>query len=59
VLTEGDPARVNSDLVALQAVTADDVQRVLRKYVTDAHSVTIDYLPQARAGESAGKGEAK
>jgi zinc protease len=59
VLTEGDPARVNSDLVALQAVTADDVQRVLRKYVTDAHSVTIDYLPQAKAGESAGKGEAK
>ena len=59
VLTEGDPARVNSDLVALQAVTAEDVQRVLRKYVTDAHSVTIDYLPQAKAGESAGKGEAK
>jgi zinc protease len=33
----------------LQAVTADDVQRVLRKYVTGAHSVTIDYLPQADA----------
>jgi hypothetical protein len=35
------------------------VQRVLRNYVTDEHSVTIDYLPKARAGESAGKGEAK
>lgn len=66
-LTEGDPARVNTDLVALQAVTTDDVQRVLRKYVTGAHSVTIDYLPQAKAAASsdkaadktADKGEAK
>ena len=64
-LTEGDPARVNSDLVALQAVTDADVQRVLRSYVTGAHSVTIDYLPQAKADAKAGvnagtdKGDAK
>jgi zinc protease len=59
-LTEGDPARVNSDLAALQAVTAADVQRVLRKYVTGAHSVTIDYLPQAEdAAPAAAKGVAK
>lgn len=60
-LTEGDPARVNSDLVALQAVTGADVQRVLRKYVTGAHSVTIDYLPQAMADAQAkaDKGDAK
>ena len=52
-LTEGDPARVNSDLAALQAVTAADVQRVLQRYVTDAHSVTIDYLPhESRPHES-------
>jgi zinc protease len=49
-LLEGDPERVNTDLNALQSVTAQDVQRVLRKYVTDAHSVTIDYLP-ANGGE--------
>ncbi|KRE97651.1 peptidase [Frateuria sp. Soil773] len=55
-LTEGDPARVNSDLAALQQVSAADVQRVLKKYVTGAHSVTIDYLPQASAAASAGKG---
>jgi len=48
-LIEGDPARINGDLVALQRVSAADVQRVLRRYVTGAHSVTIDYLPQAKA----------
>jgi len=52
-LNEGDPARINTDLAALQAVTAADVQRVLKRYVTDAHSVTIDYLPQAKAAASA------
>ncbi|MCX7513292.1 M16 family metallopeptidase [Frateuria hangzhouensis] len=48
-LIEGDPARINSDLAALQRVSAADVQRVLKRYVTAAHSVTIDYLPQAKA----------
>lgn len=52
-LLTGDPARVNSDLDALQAVTADDVQRVLKQYVTGANSVTIDYLPQAKADTGA------
>lgn len=60
-LIEGNPARVNTDLAALQAVTAGDVQRVLRKHVTGAHSVTIDYLPQAKSDASAkaDKGETK
>ena len=40
---EGDPARINADLEALQRVTAADVQRVLRRYVVDAHRVVIDY----------------
>ena len=40
---EGDAARVNTDLDDLQRVTAADVQRVMRKYVLDAHKVTIDY----------------
>ncbi len=52
-LYEGDPARANTDLEALQQVTADDVQRVLKKYVTGAHSVTINYLPeQKKPGKS-------
>jgi len=58
-LTEGDPARVNTDLVALQKVSADDVQRVLRQYVTDAHSVTIDYLPQPKAASATSQGATK
>jgi zinc protease len=60
-LIGGNPARANSDLLTLQKVSADDVHRVLQKYVTGAHSVTIDYLPQA-AGKSkpaAAKGAAK
>jgi zinc protease len=40
---EGDAARVNTDLDDLQRVSAADVQRVMRKYVLDAHKVTIDY----------------
>src|SRR5690606_4680633 len=45
-LIDGNPDHVNTDLVALQKVTEQDVHRVLAKYVTGAHSVTIDYLPQ-------------
>ena len=48
-LVGGGPAHVNTDLAALQAVTAADVQRVLKRYVTGAHSVTIDYLPAPKA----------
>jgi zinc protease len=44
---EGDPNRVNTDLEALQRVTAADIQRVLRRYVTDAHRVTLDYRQEA------------
>jgi len=51
-LIDGGAEHVNTDLAALQKVTEQDVHRVLQKYVTGAHSVTIDYLPQA-------KGEAK
>ncbi len=59
-LTEGDPARVNTDLAALQQVTVDDVQRTLKRHVADAHRVTIDYLPQAGTDTGAGdQGEAK
>jgi zinc protease len=55
-LTEGSPERVNSDLDALQKVTAEDVHRVLRDYVTGAHSVIIDYVPEPKSGK---QGDAK
>ena len=49
----GDPARVNSDLGRLQAVTAADVQRVMQKYFTDSNRLVLYYLPEAskKSGE--------
>jgi zinc protease len=49
IILEGDAAEVNRGLSGLQAVTASDVQRVLRKYVRDARAVVINYV--AEAGE--------
>lgn len=43
----GDPARVNTDLARLQAVTAADVQRVMKKYLTDANRLVLYYLPES------------
>lgn len=43
----GDPNRVNTDLTKLQAVTAADVQRVMKKYFTSANRLVIYYLPEA------------
>jgi zinc protease len=58
-LIGGSPEHANSDLVALQKVGEQDVHRVLQKYVTGAHSVTIDYLPKAgKTAPVAGKGDA-
>ncbi|MBC8029601.1 MAG: insulinase family protein [Pyrinomonadaceae bacterium] len=42
----GDPNRVNTDLGKLQSVTAADVQRVMKKYFTDANRLVIVYLPE-------------
>jgi zinc protease len=50
----GDPNRANTDIARLQAVTAADVQRVMRKYFVDTNRVVIDYLPEsARTGGQA------
>ncbi len=49
IVIRGDARRVNEELDELQAVTAADVRRVVRKYMTDAHSVTIEYTQQAAA----------
>jgi zinc protease len=51
----GDAARVNTDIEKLQAVTAADIQRVMRKYFTDSNRVVITYQaesmrPKAQAG---------
>ena len=46
---EGNAARINTDLDDLQRVTAADVQRVLRRYVLEAHKVTIEYRQQEGA----------
>ena len=46
---EGDAGRINADLEALQRVSAADVQRVLRRYVTGTHDVVIDYSQETSA----------
>lgn len=43
VTYQGDPKAVNFDLQKLQAVTAADVQRVMKKYFTDTNRVVIYY----------------
>ena len=43
----GDPNRANTDLQRLQAVTAADVQRVMKKYLTATNRVVITYLPES------------
>jgi zinc protease len=49
----GDPSRVNTDLARLNAVTAADVQRVMKKYFTDANRLVLYYMPEAskKSGE--------
>ena len=53
----GDARRVNTDIDRLQAVTAADVQRVMKKYFTDTNRVVITYqaAPQQQP-EKAGEG---
>jgi zinc protease len=47
----GDPARVNTDLDRLQAVTAADIQRVMKKYFADTNRLVLYYLPEATKKE--------
>jgi zinc protease len=39
---------VNTDLAQLQAVTAADVQRVMKKYFSATNRLVIYYLPKAQ-----------
>ncbi|MBA3442049.1 MAG: insulinase family protein [Pyrinomonadaceae bacterium] len=43
----GKPERVNTDIQRLQSVTAEDVQRVMRKYFSETNRVVIHYLPES------------
>lgn len=54
--TAGDAALANRELAELQAVTAADVQRVARKYLTDAGRMTILY--QSESARPAGEKDA-
>jgi len=47
----GDPSRVNTDLARLQAVTAADIQRVMKKYFNDNSKLVLYYLPEAKTGK--------
>jgi zinc protease len=52
---EGDAARANTDIALLEAVTAEDVQRVARQYLADDRRMTIRY--QSDANKPAGAPE--
>jgi zinc protease len=51
----GDAARVNTDLERLQAVTASDIQRVMKKYFADTNRLVLYYLPEASKKSGEGK----
>jgi zinc protease len=50
VILTGEPANADKALAALQAVTAADVQRVIKEYVSDRHRVTVEYRAAAATG---------
>jgi zinc protease len=50
----GDPNRVNTQLERLAKVTAADVQRVMKKYMTDTNRLVIYYLPEAMRSPATG-----
>ncbi len=51
----GDAARINTDLDRLQAVTAADIQRVMKKYLTETNRLVLYYLPEASKKSGEGK----
>jgi zinc protease len=44
---QGDANRVNTDLAAVQGVTAQQLQSMARDIFTDANRLMIEYLPAA------------
>jgi len=51
----GAVERVNTDLNRLQAITAADIQRVMKKYFTDTNRLVLYYLPEASKKSGEGK----
>ncbi|MBC8057245.1 MAG: insulinase family protein, partial [Rhizobiales bacterium] len=43
---QGGAAAVNTDLVALQKVSAADVQRVMQRYVAGARKLALQYVQE-------------
>jgi zinc protease len=52
LVNHGDPRQADGELARLQAVTAADVQRVLRRHVLERPAVTVTYTQQ-RGGKKA------
>lgn len=46
-IVTGDPAAANTELAQLQAVTAEDVQRVARRYLAEDRRMSIRYRAEA------------
>ncbi|HEY8834345.1 MAG TPA: insulinase family protein, partial [Chthoniobacterales bacterium] len=55
----GDPNRVNTDLAKLQAVTTDDIKKVLNRYLSGKKKVVIEYLPESMKAAAQKKSEKK
>jgi zinc protease len=43
----GDPNHVNTDLARLQAVTTDEIKKVMNRYLSGKKKVVIEYLPES------------
>ncbi len=52
IILDGNANAVNEELAQLQAVTAADIQRVMKKYFTDKNRVVIYYLNDDSKGEA-------
>jgi zinc protease len=57
VIIDGDPAATDKQLAAIGKVTAVDIQRVARKYLTDNSSAMINYMPAEMAPKDGPKGD--
>ena len=53
LVLEGDPAKANTGIAELQAVTTADVQRVARTYLRDDRAVIIHYLDETQKAAGA------
>lgn len=50
IVNHGDPHEADREIERLQAVTADDVQRVLKRHLLDRPAVTVHYSADRKGG---------